>query len=104
MIDCFLITICCVIVIDQLRFVDEITSIVSGWMTGGHIRKPMDIKPLSCSTCMSFWLSLAYIICVGKFSVAFVTYILALSWSAPLINDIFTLVKQTIIKILNKLM
>lgn len=103
MIDCICIMVVCVLVIDQFRFVDEITTIISGWITNGHIRKPMDIKPFSCSLCSSFWLNLIYIIATGLFSIPMVVYILFLSWMTPVVNDIFTLVKQTILKILNKL-
>ena len=101
LLNCLLITIFFVIVIDQQHFVDEITEIISGWMTNGKIKKPIPLKPFSCSTCMSFWCNLIYILIVGKFSIFMIGYILLLSWSAPLINSIFTLLKNAIIKFIN---
>lgn len=94
----------CVLVIDQFHFVDEITTIISGWMTNGNIKKPIQIKPFSCSLCMSWWINLIYIICMGMFSIPMVVYILFLSWMTPVVNDIFTLIKEIMMKILNKML
>jgi hypothetical protein len=101
MLNCLLIQIFFVVVIDQLHFMDEITSIVSGWMTGGKIRRPMDLKPFTCSTCMGWWSNLIYIIATGCLSVPMVAYIVGLSWAAPVIDGILTLVKNIVVKLLN---
>lgn len=103
MINCLLIQIFFIIVIDQLHFTDEITSIVSGWMTGGKIRRPMQIKPFTCSTCMGWWTNLVWIIATGCFSVPMVIYILVLSWMAPVFNGILTLIRNILLKGLNKI-
>ena len=101
MINCFLITIFFVIVIDQLHFVDDITSVISGWMTNGKIKKPIQLKPFTCSTCMSWWTNLAYIIITNQFSILMVLYILTLSWGTPIISSILTLVKNLFLKTIN---
>lgn len=101
LLNCLLITIFFVIVIDQQHFVDEITEIISGWMTNGKIKKPIQIKPFSCSTCMSWWITLIYIIVIGKFTIPMIVYILFLSWTTPIINSIFTLLKNAVIKFIN---
>ena len=101
MIDCLLITICWVIILDQLYFVDDFTSSVKSLLTKGKFRNPIKIKPFNCSTCMSFWTNLIYIIIIGKFSIFMIGYILLLSWSTPIINSIFTLLKNAIIKFIN---
>ena len=103
MIDCLLITICWVIIIDQLNFWEDFTSSVKSLLTKGKFRNPINIKPFNCSTCMSFWTNLIYIIIMGKFSIFMIGYILLLSWSAPLINSIFTLLKNIFIKLTNTL-
>ena len=103
MIECFCIMVCMVLVIDQFHFVDEITTIVCGWMTNGKIRKPLHIKPFSCSLCSSFWLNLIYITATHNLTIPMVLYILVLSWLTPVINDILTLVIMTIKRILGKL-
>jgi hypothetical protein len=101
MINCLLITIFFVIVIDQLHFWDDITSVISGWMTNGKIKKPIPIKPFSCSTCMSFWTNLIYIFVTNQFSILMILYILALSWTTPIISSILTLVKNLFLKFIN---
>ena len=101
MIDCLLITICWVIILDQLHFFEDFTSSVKSLLTKGKFRNPINIKPFNCSVCMSFWTNLIYILIVGKFSIFMIGYILLLSWSAPLINSIFTLLKNLVIKFIN---
>lgn len=101
MLECLYIMLICVLVIDQFHFVDEITTIISGWMTKGQIKKPMNIKPFSCSLCMTFWLSLFYIIFTNQFSILTVLYILLLSYLTTIANQIFTLIKMLITKFLD---
>lgn len=101
MINCLLIQILFIIVIDQLHFTDEITSIVSGLMTGGKIRRPFGFKPFTCSTCMGWWTNLVWIISTGCFSVPMVIYILMLSWLAPVFDGVLTLIRNILVKGLN---
>jgi hypothetical protein len=103
-INCFLISVCWVLILDQFRFMDEITVYISRWLSNGHIRKPLELKPFSCSLCMSWWTNLIYIIIAGEFSVAMVFGILLISWTTTITNDVLTLVKTLILKILNKIM
>ena len=101
MIDCLLITICWVIILDQLHFFEDFTSSVKSLLTKGKFRNPIQIKPFNCSTCMSFWTNLIYIIIIGNFSIFMIGYILVLSWTTPIINSIFTLLKNAVIKFIN---
>lgn len=101
MIDCLLITICWVIILDQLHFWEDFTSNVKSILTKGKFRNPINIKPFNCSVCMSFWTNLIYIIIIGKFSIFMIGYILFLSWSAPVISSILTLLKNLFIKLIN---
>ena len=101
MINCLFITIIWVVVLDQLHFWDDITSVISGWLTNGKIKKPIQLKPFNCSVCMSFWTNLAYIIVTNQFSILMVLYILVLSWSTPIISSILTLVKNLFLKFIN---
>ena len=101
MINCLFITIIWIVILDQLHFWDDITSVISGWMTNGKIKKPISLKPFSCSTCMSFWTNLAYIIVTNQFSILMVLYILTLSWGTPIISSILTLVKNLFLKFIN---
>lgn len=102
--NCYLISVCWVLVLDQFRFMDEITSMLSRWMTNGMIDRPFDLKPFTCSLCMSWWTNLIYIIAGGCLSIPMLFGILVISWLTPITNDMLTLVKTLILKILNKIM
>ena len=101
MINCLFITIIWVVILDQLHFWDDITSVISGWLTNGKIKKPIQLKPFNCSVCMSFWTNLAYIIVTNQFSILMILYILVLSWTTPIISSILTLVKNLFLKFIN---
>ena len=101
MINCLFITIIWVVVLDQLHFWDDFSTMISGWLTNGKIKKPIQLKPCSCSVCMSFWTNLAYIIVTNQFSILMVLYILVLSWGTPIISSILTLVKNLFLKTIN---
>lgn len=101
MINCLFITIIWIIILDQLHFWDDITSVISGWMTNGKIKKPITLKPFSCSTCMGWWTNLAYIIVTNQFSILMILYILVLSWTTPIINSILSFVINAVLKMIN---
>ena len=101
MINCLFITIIWVIILDQLHFWDDITSVISGWMTNGKIKKPIPLKPFSCSTCMSWWTNLIYIIAIGHCTIPMILYILVLSWGTPIINSILSFVRNVVLKLIN---
>ena len=101
MINCLFITIIWVLILDQLHFWDDFSTMISGWLSGGKIKKPLDWKPFNCSTCMSFWTNLAYIIVTNQFSILMILYILTLSWGTPIISSILTLVKNLFLKLVN---
>ena len=103
MIDCLLITIIFVIITDQLHFWEEFSSSLKSLITRGKFKSPIRCKILECSCCQSWWVNLIYIIIIGKFTIPMIVYILFLSWSAPLINSIFTLLKNLFIKLTNTL-
>ena len=101
MINCLFITIIWVVVLDQLHFWDDFSMMISGWLSGGKIKKPLDWKPFNCSVCMSFWTNLAYIIVTNQFSILMILYILVLSWSTPIINSILSFVINAVLKMIN---
>ena len=101
MINCLFITIIWVLILDQLHFWDDFSTMISSWLSGGKIKKPLDWKPFNCSTCMSFWTNLAYIIVTNQFSILMILYILTLSWGTPIISSILTLVKNLFLKFVN---
>ena len=101
MINCLFITIIWVLILDQLHFGDDFSTMISGWLSGGKIKKPLDWKPFNCSTCMSWWTNLAYIIVTNQFSILMILYIVVLSWSTPIINSILSFVINAVLKMIN---
>lgn len=101
MINCLFITIIWIVILDQLHFWDDFSTMISSWLSGGKIKKPLEWKPFNCSVCMSFWTNLAYIIVTNQFSILMVLYILVLSWGTPIISSILTLVKNLFLKFIN---
>ena len=101
MIDCLLITIIFVIITDQLHFWEEFSSSLKSLITKGKFKSPIRCKILECSTCQSWWVNLIYIIIIGKFTIPMIVYILVLSWTTPIINSIFTLLKNLFLRIIN---
>ena len=101
MINCLFITIIWVLILDQLHFWDDFSTMISGWLSGGKIKKPLDWKPFSCSTCMSWWTNLVYIIVTNQFSILMILYIVVLSWSTPIINSILSFVINAVLKLIN---
>lgn len=101
MINCLFITIIWVLILDQLHFWDDFSTMISGWLSGGKIKKPLDWKPCNCSVCMGWWTNLAYIIVTNQFSILMVLYILILSWGTPIINSILSFVRNVVLKLIN---
>lgn len=102
-INCLLITLAFVIISDKLQFWNNFSPIISGWLTGGKIKKAIPSKIMTCSTCQSWWTNLIYIIVCGALTIPNVVYILALAYFAPVFSDLLQLVtellKTLIIKI-----
>ena len=89
--------------IDTSGFYREFTSMISGWLTKGVIKKPIMKKPWCCSLCMTFWCGLAYIIISNCFSIQMVAYLCLVAYFTPIYNDLMILAKDLIIKIITKL-
>lgn len=98
-----LIAIITVIVIDLSGFVQSLESGLSKWL---HIPSVHIPRPFSCSLCSSFWLSIIYVIIIGKFTILNVAIILLISYMTPIIKDTLIFLKDMasqIITILYKL-
>ena len=93
-----------VLVIDISGFIDSLKFGISKILTKGKIpTADYRIKPIDCSLCMTFWISLIYIICIGQFSLLLLTYILFLAVMTPILKDFINLLKDICIFIINKI-
>lgn len=97
-----LITICTVIVVDLSGFIDHIKMWIWKWVWKNKKEyRDFELKPIDCSFCMNFWLSLGYLLIWGKWTLGLMTLSLFLSLMTPIIKDILMLVKAFCSKIID---
>ena len=97
-IDLFEITVIVVIIVDISGFIDSIKSFVGKVL---HINN-VNLKPLDCSFCMNFWVSMVYLVIANELSITAVMVTLLLSTMTPIIKDVIYLVRDILGKIISK--
>lgn len=97
-IDLFEITIIVVIIVDISGFVDSIKSFVGKVLGINNV----SLRPLDCSFCLNFWVSLIYLLITNELSITAVMVTLLLSTMTPIIKDAIYLIRDSIGKIINK--
>ncbi len=97
------ITLIFVIALDVLHFWDDFSKLISGWITRGKVHKVFCEKPCGCSTCMSFWTNLIYMIASGNFSVLNILIIIVLAMFTPEIGGLILMLKSWIDALINKI-
>ena len=102
-INCLCITLICVIIIDVFNAFGEISKSVFSLLSGGKINVPIKGKIFYCSTCMSFWTNLIYLICVGAVSIPNILYITALSFSTNILKETLLTLEDKIINLIRKI-
>lgn len=104
MINLIFINIAVVYLIDQSGGMDSIKSLLKRLLTNGKMKgSGYSLKPFDCSKCMTFWVSIGYLLLMGELSIF--TFMLAClsSFMAQFTNEIFNIVKIVFIKLTNKL-
>lgn len=103
----YIITLCivviCVLITDIFRFWETFSSELIYYITKGKIKRPIRFKLFECSLCQSHWINLIVLLVMGKFTIANYLYILVLSFSTTIIQNIILLVENTILTLINKL-
>ena len=85
----FSILIICVIVIDISGFVHSIKAAIGKYL--GISPNSFRIKPFDCSFCMTFWVSMIYLLVVGRFTLVNIAIVLLLCClTTPLKNLIMS--------------
>ena len=97
------ITLIFVIALDVLHFWDDFSKLISGWITKGKVHKVFCEKPCGCSTCMSFWTNLIYMIASGNFSVLNILIIIVLAMFTSEIGGLILMLKSWIDALINKI-
>ena len=97
-IDLFELTVIVVIIVDISGFIDSIKSLIGKVL---HINN-VSLKPLDCSFCLNFWVSLGYLVITNQLSITAVMVALLLSTMTPIIKDAIYLIRDLIGKIISK--
>ena len=104
MINLIFINIATVYLIDQSGGMDSLKSLLKRLLTNGKMKgSDYSLKPFDCSKCMTFWVSIIYLLFMGEFSIF--TFMLAClsSFAAQFTNELFNIIKIVFIKLTNKL-
>ena len=89
--------------IDVSGFYNEATSVISGWLTNGMIKKPIELKPFSCSLCMTFWVSVIYLLIVHSFTLKYVVLACLMSFITPVISSVLFTLRDALLFLINKI-
>ena len=98
-IDLFEITVIVVIIVDISGFIDSIKNLIGKVLGINNVK----LKPLDCSFCLNFWVSLIYLLITNELSITAVMVTLLLSTMTPVIGDLIYLIRDLIGKIINKI-
>ena len=94
----FEITVIVVIIVDISGFVDSVKTLIGKVL---HINN-VSLKPIDCSFCLNFWVSMAYLLITNELSITAVMVTLLLSTMTPIIKDAIYLIRDSIGKAINK--
>lgn len=93
-----------VLIIDLSGFVESIKSLIVRVLTKSKFNSnQFRIKPLDCSFCMTFWTGLLYTIVIGQFTLVNICIILLLAFMTPVFKQLLLLIKDLLLKIIDKL-
>ena len=98
-IDLFEITVIVVIVVDISGFIDSIKTLIGKVLGINNV----SLKPIDCSFCMNFWVSIAYLVITNELTITAVMVALLLSTMTPVIQDLIYLIRDIFGKIILKI-
>ena len=93
------ITVIVVIIIDISGFVDEVKGLIGRLLNIANVR----LKPLDCSFCLNFWVSMVYLIYANKLNLTTVMFSLLMSVMTPTIQDLIYVIRDLIANLINKI-
>lgn len=96
-----LIAIVWVVIIDLSGFVDSVKKAIWKWIFKGQKEyRDFDMKPFSCSFCMTWWTSFFYIVITGEWTLPLTAFSLVIAFMTPLIKDILVLIRDFVTKMI----
>ena len=99
--DIALISLICVLVIDVAGAVEDMVTPLVKWITGAKVGTIG--KPLGCSTCMSWWLGLLYLIITHNLGLLPIAYLLTVACLTPVTLTLFHLIEDLVMKMVETL-
>ena len=103
-IDLILIQLIIVFIIDLSGAVESFKLFISKILTKGKIQTTnFDLKPFTCSLCMTWWTGLIYLLICHSFTIPYIALVALLSYLTPLSSSILLLIKDLAIFLINKL-
>ena len=92
-------TVIVVIIVDISGFIDSIKAFVGKVLGINNVK----LKPFDCSLCMTFWVSMAYLIYANELSITTLMFSLLISVMTPVIQDLIYLIRDILGFILLKI-
>ena len=91
-------------IIDDSGVIDSIKYGLSYILTKGKMPTTnFRLKPIDCAYCSNFWCGLIYLFIIGQFNIPYIAFVLLLSGLTPITKDLINLVRDLIIKAINKI-
>lgn len=102
-IDLILISIIVVFVIDLSGIIDHLKKLL--WkLLKSEPYQPYIFKPFDCSLCMTWWISLIWLLITNQLSLITITVVCITSFLTPVIENLLILIKDILIILLNKIL
>lgn len=86
--------------LDLSGFVGELKAALARWL---HIRGDFRLKPLDCNFCSVWWTLFVFLLCTRTLNIYTCACALGMAYLADVVREILVLLKDTIIRIINKL-
>lgn len=98
----FLISLILVIIIDLSGIIDSIKFLIGKILKIRNYHN-IQLKPFSCSFCMTWWVGLIYLCIIGSLNLYNIALVLLFAYGSDNIKDLLILGKDILIKITNKI-
>lgn len=87
--------------IDICGFWREISPYIKRLMTHGAMCQPFELKPFSCSLCMTFWTGIVYLLATHSLSIGTIAYVCLIAMLTPRIQDLLLLATDLLAALFN---
>ena len=92
--DLLLLSLVVVWIVDVSGWTDTWLGWLSRWL--GHTVR--EVKPFSCSTCMTWWMGIIYLLATGRFCIPLVAYVGLLAFLAFPISEFLIFTREILLK------